>query len=69
MAYRQQCNVDEGFYHQIQREELRYHVDGQEYSSNGIRPSNEPLVAINYSQDDPTIERRRCLIDQILQFS
>ena len=48
-----------GFYHQIQREELRYHVDGQEYSNNGIQPSNEPLVVINYSLDDPTIEQRK----------
>ena len=69
MAYHQQYNVDVGFYHQIQREELRYHVDDQEYSSNGIRPLSEPLVATNYNQDDPTIEQRKCPTDQIQQSS
>ena len=69
MACHLQCNEDEGFYHQIQREELQYPVDGQEYSSNGIQPSNEPLVATNYNQDDPTIAQRKYLIDQIQLFS
>ena len=69
MAYHLQHNAGEGFYHQIQREELRYHVDDQEYSSNEIWPLNEPLVATNCNQDDPTTERRKYLIDRTLQFS
>ena len=69
MACHLQYNEDEGFCHQIQREELRYPVDGQEYSSNGIQPSNEPLGATNYNQDDPTIAQRKYLIDQIQLFS
>ena len=69
MACHLQYNEDVGFCHQIQREELQYHVDDQECSNNEIRPSNELLEITSYNQDDPTIERRRCLIDQILRFS
>ena len=69
MACHLQYSVDEGFYRQIQREELRYHVDDQEYSNNGIQPSNEPLAATHCNQDDPTIEQRKYPIDRTLRFS
>ena len=69
MACHLRCNEGEGFYHQIQREELQCHVDDQGCSNNEIRPLNELLEVTSYSQDDPTIEQRKYPIGQIQRFS